>query len=64
MITETYVCFLDNGLLEYGYTFKKNKGNEDCEFDIPLGRSDDEEIMQQNWDDFYETAQKIAVALS
>jgi hypothetical protein len=63
MIAQTYVCFKD-GAAEFGYTFKLAEDADDSEFDIPLGESDDANVMDAAWEAFAPKAKRIAEALT
>ena len=64
MIAETYVCYLDNGNAEYGYTLKQSPDSDDSEFDIVLGQSKSAKEIDQSLASFKDTANRIAAMLS
>lgn len=64
MIAETYTCSLNDGRIEYGYTFKLEPGADDTEFDIRLGVTLDHASIDAEFEKFEASAARIAAALS
>lgn len=63
LTASSYICFLQGGAAEYGYTFTKT-GSEDVEFNLVLGRSSSPAEIDAHLRAFRGKAKKIAEALN